>query len=94
MVNDFRPFKAALTKLSTQAGTIERANDPSGDPTRAIERKRRIDTAYEVYLGLYRSLFLLPGHPVKEALGSTTREDFSPTFETAPRRRANWRLGP
>ena len=35
MVNDFRPFKAAMTKLSTQAGTIERANDPSGDPNRA-----------------------------------------------------------
>ena len=50
MVNDFRPFKAAMTKLSTQAGTIERADDPSGDLTRAIEGKRRIDTAYEVYL--------------------------------------------
>ena len=45
MVNDFRPFKAAMTKLSTQAGTIERANDPPGDPPRAIEGKRRIDTA-------------------------------------------------
>ena len=56
MVNDFRPFKAAMTKLSTQAGTIERANDPLGDPPRAIEGKRRIDTAYEVYLGLYQAI--------------------------------------
>ena len=56
MVNDFRPFKAAMTKLSTQAGTIERANDPPGDPPRAIEGKRRIDTAYEVYLGLYQAI--------------------------------------
>ena len=56
MVNDFRPFKTAMTKLSTQAGTIERANDPPGDPPRAIEWKRRIDTAYEVYLGLYQAI--------------------------------------
>ena len=56
MVNDFRPFKAAMRKLSTQAGTIERANDPPGDPPRAIEGKRRIDTAYEVYLGLYQAI--------------------------------------
>ena len=56
MVNDFRPFKAAMTKLSTQAGTIERADDPSGDLTRAIDGRRRIDTAYEVYLGLYQAI--------------------------------------
>ncbi|MBA3532829.1 MAG: DEAD/DEAH box helicase family protein, partial [Ardenticatenales bacterium] len=44
MVNDFRPFGAAMTKLSTRSGTI------SADP------KRRIDTAYEIYLGLYQAI--------------------------------------
>ena len=48
MVNDFRPFGPAMTKLSSRAGTIARA--PAGD------RSRRIDTSYEVYLGLYQAL--------------------------------------
>ena len=56
MVNDFRPFGAAMTKLSTKAGTIERAAGSSGDLTRAIDGKRRIDTAYEIYLGLYQAI--------------------------------------
>ncbi len=42
MVNDFRPFGAAMAKLSTKAKTI----DGSG----------HIDTAYEVYLGLYQAI--------------------------------------
>ena len=50
MVNDFRPFGATMTKLSTKAGTIERAASSSRDLTRAIDGKRRIDTAYEIYL--------------------------------------------
>ena len=48
MVNDFRPFGPAMTKLSSRSGTIARA--PAGD------RNRRIDTSYEVYLGLYQAL--------------------------------------
>ena len=44
MVNDFRPFGGAMAKLSTRAGTIAR------------QGRRRIDTAYEIYLGLYQSL--------------------------------------
>ena len=44
MVNDFRPFGAAMAKLSTKAKTIDRA------------RKRQIDTAYEVYLSLYQAI--------------------------------------
>ena len=48
MVNDFRPFGPAMTKLSSRAGTIARA--PAGD------RNRRIDTSYEVYLGLYQAI--------------------------------------
>ncbi len=46
MVNDFRPFGGAMAKLSTQARTIERDADGV----------HRIDTAYEVYLGLYQAI--------------------------------------
>ena len=46
MVNDFRPFGGAMAKLSTQAKTIQR--DAGG--------VHRIDTAYEVYLGLYQAI--------------------------------------
>ena len=44
MVNDFRPFGGAMAKLSTKAGTIARRG------------KRRIDTAYEIYLSLYQAI--------------------------------------
>ena len=56
MVNDFRPFGAAMAKLSTKAKTIERADGSSGELTRAIDGRRRIDTAYEIYLGLYQAI--------------------------------------
>ncbi|MGA9069928.1 MAG: DEAD/DEAH box helicase family protein, partial [Terracidiphilus sp.] len=56
MVNDFRPFGAAMTKLSTGAKTIERADGTEVELTTAIDKKRRIDTAYEVYLGLYQAI--------------------------------------
>ncbi len=56
MVNDFRPFGPAMAKLSTKAGTIERADGSAEDLTVAIDRKRHIDTAYEIYLGLYQAL--------------------------------------
>ena len=46
MVNDFRPFGGAMAKLSTQAKTIQRDADGV----------LRIDTAYEVYLGLYQAI--------------------------------------
>ncbi len=45
MVNDFRPFGGAMAKLSTQAGTIRRTAGAL-----------RIDTAYEIYLGLYQAI--------------------------------------
>ena len=54
MVNDFRPFGAAMAKLSTDAKTIERDEGTVDLPT-AI-RHRRIDTAYEIYLGLYQAI--------------------------------------
>lgn len=56
MVNDFRPFGAAMAKLSTSAKTIERDDASQVELTTAIDRKRRIDTAYEIYLGLYQAI--------------------------------------
>ncbi|WP_417426245.1 EcoAI/FtnUII family type I restriction enzme subunit R [Hoeflea sp.] len=56
MVNDFRPFGAAMAKLSTNSKTIERQDGTSVDLTLALDRKRRIDTAFEVYLGLYQAI--------------------------------------
>ena len=44
MVNDFRPFGSAMAKLSKKAKTINH------------DGKRRIDTAYEVYLSLYQAI--------------------------------------
>jgi type I restriction enzyme R subunit len=56
MVNDFRPFGAAMAKLSTNAKTIERQDGTKVDLTLALDKKRRIDTAFEVYLGLYQAI--------------------------------------
>lgn len=56
MVNDFRPFGAAMAKLSTGAKTIERADGNIEELTTAIDKTRRIDTAYEIYLGLYQAI--------------------------------------
>jgi type I site-specific restriction endonuclease len=56
MGNDFRPFGPAMAKLSTSSKTIERADGTESALTTAIDRKRRIDTAYETYLGLYQAI--------------------------------------
>jgi type I restriction enzyme R subunit len=56
MVNDFRPFGAKMAKLSTQAKTIERDDGSKTELTIAVDKNRRIDTAYEIYLGLYQAL--------------------------------------
>ena len=56
MVNDFRPFGAKMAKLSTQAKTIERDDGTKTELTVAVDKSRRIDTAYEIYLGLYQAL--------------------------------------
>ena len=56
MVNDFRPFGPAMAKLSTRSGTIGREDRGAEAATAAPGGKRRIDTAYEVYLGLYQAL--------------------------------------
>ena len=55
MVNDFRPFKAAMAKLSTSSRTIE-SDDATHTIATALDRKRRIDTSYEIYLGLYQAI--------------------------------------
>ena len=40
MVNDFRPFGAAMAKLSTKAKTIERADGSAGELTGALDGRR------------------------------------------------------
>ena len=60
MVNDFRPFGPAMAKLSTSSKTIERIDGTTIDLTLALDHeksgKRRIDTAFEIYLGLYQAI--------------------------------------
>src|SRR6202040_935997 len=56
MVNDFRPFKGAMAKLSTASKTIEGDDGTTAQIVTALDRKRRIDTAYEIYLGLYQAI--------------------------------------
>ena len=73
MVNDFRPFGAAMAKLSTRAKTIERADGSSEDLAAAIGKQHRIDTAYEIYLGLYQAITGPEEH-------QKVFREFSPTF--------------
>ena len=56
MVNDFRPFGAAMAKLSTRSKTIEREDGSTIDLTLALDNKRRINPAFEIYLGLYQAI--------------------------------------
>ena len=56
MVNDFRPFGPVMAKLPTNSRTIERLDGTNVDLTLAFSRKRRIDTAFEVYRGLYQAI--------------------------------------
>ena len=57
MVNDFRPFGPTMAKLSTSAKTIEREDGNEVDLPTAVDKKhRRIDTSYEIYLGLYQAI--------------------------------------
>ena len=56
MVNDFRPFRGVMAKLSTEAKTIERADGTKEELAIALDGKRRVDASYEVYLGLYQAL--------------------------------------
>jgi len=56
MVNDFRPFKGAMAKLSTSSKTIEDDGGTSQSIETAIDRKRLIDKSYEIYLSLYQAI--------------------------------------
>lgn len=57
MVNDFRPFGKTMAKLSTSSKTIEREDGNLIDLPTAMDKKhRRIDTSYEIYLGLYQAI--------------------------------------
>lgn len=56
MVNDFRPFGGAMAKLSTKSKTIERPDGTEEAVPLALDRKRRIDTSFEIYLGLYQAI--------------------------------------
>ncbi len=57
MVNDFRPFGAAMAKLSTGSKTIEREDGAEVRlPTAVDKQRRRIDTSYEIYLALYQAI--------------------------------------
>lgn len=73
MVNDFRPLGAAMAKLSASSKTIERADGTEVDVHSAIDRQRRIDTSYEIHLGLYQAI---TGPEEKEKL----YRSFSPGF--------------
>jgi len=56
MVNDFRPFGGAMAKLSTSSKTIERPDGTEASLPLALDKKRRIDPSYEIYLGLYQAI--------------------------------------
>ncbi len=56
MVNDFRPFGGVMAKLSTSAKTIERDDGNKIDLPTVDPKARRVDPAFEVYLGLYQAL--------------------------------------
>lgn len=57
MVNDFRPFGAAMAKLSTHSKTIEREDETEVSiPTAVDKKQRRIDTSFEIYLALYQAI--------------------------------------
>jgi type I restriction enzyme R subunit len=49
MVNDFRPFKDAMTKLSTRSKTIETVGGSSATIANGIDAARRIDKSHEIY---------------------------------------------
>ncbi|MES2675069.1 MAG: DEAD/DEAH box helicase family protein [Pseudomonadota bacterium] len=56
MVGDFRPFGPAMAKLSPNAAGMERDGTPI-DLTLAIQKSsKKVNKAYEIYLGLYQAL--------------------------------------
>jgi len=57
MVNDFKPFKGAMAKLSTRSKTIEKDDGTEETiPTAIHGKKRQVDTSYEIYMSLYQAI--------------------------------------
>ena len=56
MVNDFRPFGSSMAKLSTSSKVIEREDGTEVTLPIVVDKRRRIDTSYEVYLALYQAI--------------------------------------
>ena len=62
MVNDFRPFKGAMAKLSPNAKGVERVDATSGkhfieDLDVAVNKTtKQVDKSYEIYLSLYQAV--------------------------------------
>jgi type I restriction enzyme R subunit len=53
MTNDFKHFKDAMSKLSTKHGSVEYVDKQ----ILSIDKKtKKVDKAYEIYLGLYQAL--------------------------------------
>lgn len=70
MVNDFRPFKGVMAKLSSKAKVIERNDGKREKLTNAISHGK-VDSSYEIYLGLYQSM--------------TGNEDHKKVFKSLPK---------
>ncbi|WP_395058829.1 EcoAI/FtnUII family type I restriction enzme subunit R [Polaromonas sp.] len=61
MVNDFRPFKGAMAKLSPNAKGIERVDDQGTVTVEDVElavnkTTKLVDKSYEIYLSLYQAV--------------------------------------
>ena len=61
MVNDFRPFKGTMAKLSPNAKGIERINEQGQVEIEEVDlavnkTTKRVDKSYEIYLSLYQAV--------------------------------------
>ena len=61
MVNDFRPFKGAMAKLSPNAKGVERVDAQGGLTVEEVElavnrSTRQVNKSYEIYLSLYQAV--------------------------------------
>ncbi|MDP2817449.1 MAG: DEAD/DEAH box helicase family protein [Polaromonas sp.] len=61
MVNDFRPFKGAMAKLSPNAKGIERVDEQGKGTVEDVElavnkTTKLVDKSYEIYLSLYQAV--------------------------------------
>ncbi len=56
MVNDFRPFKGAMAKLSSKNKTIELSDGTKESVDLAMDKKRAVNKSYEIYLSLYQAV--------------------------------------